>query len=242
MRTVELLWLLTGTSIQHHMEANVAAYLIVPDDIERMANYEKFGIFWELSENMVEASVVFSRPMFLMLDLLRDDNSPVNRRAAETWIRCHLKSYARLLEPFITTLLNRNIIRRPTEKNVPYVYQYHFPLHPQPGQQQHLTIQYFLYMRSFDVDIVDYMLTTLTTLIQFGGVGVLKACNNYSVGTAGMMPSLIQSGLGISTNGKKISLMVWYCTHTYYFCRFIFNRSSKFDISGTSGTYCNQVN
>ncbi|ORZ17804.1 Dopey, N-terminal-domain-containing protein [Absidia repens] len=205
MRTVELLWLLTDTSVQHHVEAIVAAYLIIPDDHERMANYEKFGIFWELSENMVEASVVFSRPMFLMLDLLRDDNSPVNRRAAETWIRCHLKSYARLLEPFIITLLNRNIIRRPTEKNIPYVYQYIVPLHPQPGQQQqqqhqHLTISYFLYMRSFDMDIVDYMITTLTTLIQFGGVGVLKACNNYTVGTAGTMPSLIQSGLGICTN------------------------------------------
>jgi hypothetical protein len=57
-------------------------------------------------------------------------------------------------------------------------------------------------MRSFDIDIVDYMLTTLTTLVQFGGVGVLKACNNYTVGIAGPMPSLIDSGLGISPNGN----------------------------------------
>ncbi|KAI8329724.1 Dopey, N-terminal-domain-containing protein [Chlamydoabsidia padenii] len=200
MRTVELLWLLTDTAVQHHVEAIVAGYLIVSDDVERMANYEKFGIFWELSENMVEASTVFSRPMFLMLDLLRDDTSPVNRRAAETWIRCHLKSYARLLEPFITTLLNRNIIRRPAEKLISYVYQTLYPT--QPNQQQHLTVPYFLYMRSFDIDIVDYMLTTLTTLIQFGGVGVLKACNNYTVGIAGPMPSLIESGLGISTQDQ----------------------------------------
>ncbi|KAI8082733.1 Dopey, N-terminal-domain-containing protein [Halteromyces radiatus] len=193
MRTVELLWLLTDTSVAHHVEAIMASYLIIKDDQERMVNYEKFGIFWELSENMVEVSTLFSRPMFLMLDLLRDDTSPVNRRAAETWIRCHLKSYARLLEPFITTLLNRYIIRRSTEKRIPYVYQSVFP--PQQQDDIYFTVPYFLYMRSFDMDIVDYMLTTLTTLIQFGGVGVLKACSNYTIGDAGLMPLLIESGL-----------------------------------------------
>ncbi|CAO3632308.1 unnamed protein product [Cunninghamella echinulata] len=197
MRTVELIWLLTDISIQHHVESIVANYLIVSNDNERMINYEKFGTFWELSENMVEASTVFSRPMFLMLDLLKDGTTPLNRRAGETWIRCHLKSYARLMEPFITTLLNQYIVRRSTKKTIPLVYQSVYPSSP---NNQEVNVDYFLYMRSFDMDIVDYMFTTLISLVQFGGVGVLEACKNYTVGNTGPMPLLIESGLGISTN------------------------------------------
>lgn len=202
MRTVELIWLLTDISIQHHVESIVANYLIISNDNERLINYEKFGIFWELSENMVEASTVFSRPMFLMLDLLKDGTTPLNRRAGETWIRCHLKSYARLMEPFITTLLNQNIIRRAIKKKIPLIYQSAYPNQASSSNNQEAIIDYFIYMRSFDMDIVDYMFTTLISLIQFGGIGVLEACKNYTVGNAGPMPLLIESGLGISTNGK----------------------------------------
>ncbi|CAO3630393.1 unnamed protein product [Cunninghamella blakesleeana] len=199
MRTAELIWLLTDISIQHHVETIVANYLIIPDDNERVINYEKFGVFWELSENMVEASTVFSRPMFLMLDLLKDGITPLNRRAGETWIRCHLKSYARLMEPFITTLLNQNIIRRPIKKKIPLTYQSAYPNQPSSSNQPDATVDYFIYMRSFDMDIIDYLFTTLISLVQFGGIGVLEACRNYTVGNTGPMPLLIESGLGIST-------------------------------------------
>ncbi|KAF7726823.1 hypothetical protein EC973_008424 [Apophysomyces ossiformis] len=197
MRTVELIWLLTEISPPHQIETIMSNYLIVPNDVERMASYEKFGVFWELSENRLETSTVFSRPMFLMLDLLRDNSTPFDRRAGETWIRCHLQSYVRLLEPFILTMLKKDIIYRTKEKIIHYDEQ-----ELQKGFQEDVIVPYFIYMRPFDMETVDYLFTTLVALLNFGGLGVLKAFRSHSIGVTGPMPSLVQQSLGISESHR----------------------------------------
>ncbi|ORX62705.1 hypothetical protein DM01DRAFT_1314259 [Hesseltinella vesiculosa] len=208
MRTVELIWLVTDAGVAYHVEQIMAKYLIVTKDVDRLASYEKFGVFWELSENMQDTASTFTRPMFIMLDLLREGSSPLDRRAGDSWIRCHLKSYGRLLQPFMTTLLSPQIIRRSVEKTIPYEYQQLYPAAPsmtpspasirQPPPPPAVIVPYYLYMRPFDMDIVDYILTTLNTLIRYGGMSVLKACKNYAVGAANNMAALIEQSLGIT--------------------------------------------
>lgn len=194
MRTVQLLWLLIEASLPHQIETIVSNYLIhQDDDSERLGSYEKFGIVWELSENMPDASIVFSRPMFLMLDLLREGTSPLDRRSGETWIRCHLKSYVRLLEPFIMTMLDKHILRRSEQYKVDWKNQTFLK-----KQQDKMTdIPYFVYVRSFDTGVIDYMFTTLNTLITFGGLNVLKTCKNHQVDTEGPISKAAQVSLGL---------------------------------------------
>lgn len=216
MRTVELLWLLTDASLPHQIETILSNYLIHQpgqDDLERLVNYEKFGIIWELSENMStasaaeEASVVFTRPMFLMLDLLREGASPLDRRAGETWIRCHLKSYVRLLEPFLMRMLDKQITRRSVEYAVQWEHQTLLnsskKKQTEDGATKVTQIPYYVYLKPFDTEVIDYMLNTLNTLITFGGLNVLKTCKNHIVDSEGLIAKAAQASLGIDLSSSK---------------------------------------
>ncbi|KAI9321888.1 Dopey, N-terminal-domain-containing protein [Dichotomocladium elegans] len=193
MRTVELIWLLTEASLPHQIETIITDYLISKDDDERLVNYEKFGVIWELSEDKPETANYFSRPMFLILDLLNEKASPVDRRVCETWIRTHLRSYVRLLDPFVTTMLSNAIIRRPTEKVVAYEHQTLYE-----DQSNNVVIPYYLYMRPFDMSTIDYLFTHLISLTRFGALGFLKACKGHNVDPSAPIVSLIESSLHIS--------------------------------------------
>ncbi|KAI8088322.1 Dopey, N-terminal-domain-containing protein [Thamnidium elegans] len=202
MRTVELIWLLTESSQPYQIETIVSNYLIhQEDDTERLNSYEKFGIVWELSENIPQASVVFSRPMFLMLDLLREGNSPLDRRAGETWIRCHLKSYVRLLEPFMMAMLDKHIMRSATTYKVDWKQQTFLK-----KLEKITEIPYFVYLRPFDTGVIEYMFTTLITLITFGGLNVLKTCKHHVVDPDGSVSKVAQAALGLDMT-KSISFL-----------------------------------
>lgn len=197
MRTVELLWLLIDASLPYQIEAIVSNYLIHQDDEqERLSSYEKFGIVWELSDSIPDASSVFSRPMFLMLDLLKEGTSPLDRRAGEMWIRCHLKSYVRLLEPFMVTMLNKHIVRRSAALEVDWKNQ----TLNKKQEDKSTIISYFIYVRPFDTDIIDYMFTTLITLITFGGLNVLKTCKKHTIDSEGVIGKLAQASIDYDTS------------------------------------------
>ncbi|KAI9254739.1 Dopey, N-terminal-domain-containing protein [Helicostylum pulchrum] len=207
MRTVELIWLLTESSLPYQIETIVSNYLIHHQgedddgDTERLNSYEKFGIVWELSENIPQASVVFSRPMFLMLDLLREGNSPLDRRAGETWIRCHLKSYVRLLEPFMMAMLDKHIMRSTATYKIDWKQQTFLK-----KQEKVTDIPYFVYLRPFDTGVIEYMFTTLITLITFGGLNVLKTCKSHVVDPDGSVSKVAQAALGLDMT-KSISFL-----------------------------------
>lgn len=197
MRTVELLWQLIDASLPHQIETIISNYIIHPEnDQEKLSNYEKFGIVWELSDNMPEASVAFSRPMFMMLDLLRDGASPLDRRAGDLWIRCHLKSYVRLLEPFLLAMLDQHILRRPANLSIEWQNQQL----KKKMQNKTTHISYFVYLKAFDTDVIDYMFTTLITLITFGGLNVLKTCKNHTVDNEGKIGKIAQAALEYDTS------------------------------------------
>lgn len=197
MRTVELLWLLIDASVPHQIEAIISSYLINEQEENKWNNYEKFGILWELSENIPEASVVFSRPMFMMLDLLREGASPMERRAGDLWIRCHLKSYVRLLEPFITTLLDKHILRRPAQLTVDWQNQM---LKNDEDKKKETQIDYYIYLRPFDTDIVTYLLSTLVTLVTFGGMSLLRSCKNHTISNESPITELARTAFDYDTS------------------------------------------
>ncbi|KAI8985936.1 Dopey, N-terminal-domain-containing protein [Pilobolus umbonatus] len=195
IRIVELIWKLTEVVHKHQIETILSNYLIVQDNYaERSMNYEKFGILWQLSEHMPDSSTTFSRPMFLMLDLLKDGSSPVDRRAGESWIRCHLKNYVRLLEPFISNICSKNIMKQPAQYNVKWKYQT-----LKKKQEKMTSIDYSIYLKPFDTDIIDYMFSTLITLINFGGLNILKAFKSHNVDKDTTSAKFIQSFLGVDS-------------------------------------------
>ena len=208
MRTVALLWLVIDASFPHQIETILSNFLIHQEDEgERLHNYEKFGILWELSEERPESSIVFSRPMFLMLDLLRDGTSPLDRRAGETWIRCHLKSYVRLLEPFMMDLLDKHILRQPVDYTVDWKNQVF--IKSKTEQEKTTDIPYFVYVKPFDSGVIDYLFTTLNTLITFGGLNVLKSCKSHTLDIESRVTKAAEAtGIPIDTTTTFLDLLV----------------------------------
>lgn len=171
-RTVELIWRVTHQAQPHLIEMIVASYLVDKDVSKRMDAYARFGLFWRLSDENRMPALTFSKPMFLMLDLLRDQSTIAERRAGETWIRCHLRNYTRLLDPIILSLLANQIVWRPatftaTTKDNEEIQTYDIP--------------YFQNARPFDYGVSCYMFETLVAVIKFGGMGALRSFANHHI-------------------------------------------------------------
>ncbi|KAG0004507.1 hypothetical protein BGZ79_009040 [Entomortierella chlamydospora] len=158
LRASQLIWMLQDvTSMSHEVEAAVASYLVSENTNTRVDAYQKFGVFWRLSDDIQHIPTAFVRPMMLMLDSLSSTN-PSNRRAGETWIRSNLKSYPRLLDPLLLVLYDRTIVRNESEETIHNEY---FPVH--------------YYVRNFNQAQVQYVFNTLLTVFRFGGLGFLRS-------------------------------------------------------------------
>ncbi|KAF9398703.1 hypothetical protein BGX21_007403 [Mortierella sp. AD011] len=158
LRASQLIWMLQDvTSMSHEVEAAVASYLVSENTNARVDAYQKFGVFWRLSDDIQHIPTAFVRPMMLMLDSLSSTN-PSNRRAGETWIRSNLKSYPRLLDPLLLVLYDRTIVRNESEETFHNEY---FPVH--------------YYVRNFNQAQVQYVFNTLLTVFRFGGLGFLRS-------------------------------------------------------------------
>ncbi|CAG8446762.1 2882_t:CDS:10 [Ambispora leptoticha] len=156
-RCVQLLWNLQKISSAKYVETVFCEYLTHKDIAVRLSSYEKFGIFWRLSDDSFNVSMAFSQPMFLMLDTLRFEN-PTNRRAGETWMRSQQDSYPKLLDPMITIICNPSIIFRSTEIII---------------DKEKFAL--FLYERPFNQAQVNYVFETMVTVCRVSGQGFLRA-------------------------------------------------------------------
>jgi hypothetical protein len=128
--------------------------------------------------------------MFIMLDLIKGRSTVAEHRAGETFIRCHLRSYTRLLEPIIMGLLEKRIVWRPAT----------FTVTTKADQDEEMIdIAYFQYARPFDWDISDYMFETLMDIVRFGGLGALRSFANYHVLAPSNVSDAFFEKLSIST-------------------------------------------
>ncbi|KAJ3177300.1 hypothetical protein HDU87_004552 [Geranomyces variabilis] len=111
-RTVELLWLLCDVSSPYIVEEVIAQNMSAGTPLAQLDSFEKFGVFWRLSENAgSSANAIFSRPLFLLFDALRS-NHPSIRRGGEAWFRNYVASYSSVVDSLISVLLHKSISRK----------------------------------------------------------------------------------------------------------------------------------
>jgi hypothetical protein len=94
--------------------------------------------------------------MFIVLDALQDDDL-ANRRAAEAWMRCCLKSYLRIIDPILLILLDPAIMRQATSVQVSGV-----------------SVEVYHYLKPFDQAKVQHVLENLLSVARFGGQGFTR--------------------------------------------------------------------
>ncbi|KAF9186710.1 hypothetical protein BGZ51_001791 [Haplosporangium sp. Z 767] len=175
LRVSQLIWMLQDVnSFSHEVETAIASYLVNDNTKSRVDAFQKFGVFWRLSDDIQHSSTAFVRPMMLMLDSLSSTN-PSNRRAGETWIRSNLKSYPRLLDPLLLVLYDQAIVRNKSEETFHNEY---FPVH--------------YYIRNFNQAQVQYVFNTLLTVFRFGGLGFLRSIRHSTI-PPDMVPAVAET-------------------------------------------------
>ncbi|KAF8915027.1 Dopey, N-terminal-domain-containing protein [Mucidula mucida] len=155
-RSVSLIWSLESATKKPHVESILAQTMTSPESRNIQESYEAFGVLWRLTEDNMLPGFRFKVPMMIVLDTLKNDD-PSLKRIGETWMRCSLKSYLRVLDPILFELLDPSIRRTPTTLKV-------------RGKE----IQGYLYERPFDQRYTHHLLEMLLSIIRFGGQGFAK--------------------------------------------------------------------
>ncbi|KAI0361079.1 hypothetical protein OH77DRAFT_1391372 [Trametes cingulata] len=163
MRAVNLIWSLERLCKQPHVEAVIAQSLSArkPDELQDAC--EAFGVLWRLTDDAMLPGVHLKVPMMTVLETLRSDD-PKLRRIGETWMRCSLKSYLRVLDPILFDLFDPSI-------------RYTASTTEMKGKQ----LQGFTYERPFDQRYVNYLLETLLSVVKFGGQGFSKVARTTPI-------------------------------------------------------------
>ncbi|EJU02805.1 hypothetical protein DACRYDRAFT_94483 [Dacryopinax primogenitus] len=156
-RASELIWAVDSIAGHHHVEAVICQGLTAGTIEQRSEMYEAFGILWRLTDDSRMPGFRLKAPMLLVLDGLKSED-PHFRRIAETWMRCSLKSYHRILDPVLHDLM------APAYSGMPRVFSY-----------QGVQVQEFEYERLTDQTRILYLLENLLSLVRFGGQGFGKS-------------------------------------------------------------------
>ncbi|KAG9033005.1 hypothetical protein FRB95_000667 [Tulasnella sp. JGI-2019a] len=156
VRAVQLIWALEYSTRHHHVESILASSLTEFEHRPRIEAYEAFGVLWRLTEDSMLPGARFKIPMMILLDSLRSDDVNV-RRVGETWMRCCLKSYLRVVDPILFELAD------PTIRRV-----------AQTSEFNGRDVRGFLYERPFDVHRFHHLLQTLLSVARFGGQGFTR--------------------------------------------------------------------
>ncbi|KAJ7750196.1 Dopey, N-terminal-domain-containing protein [Mycena metata] len=163
VRAVTLIWSLANATSRSHVESILAQTMNSPESRNVQEGYEAFGVLWRLTEDNLLPGFKFKVPMMIVLDTLKNED-PCLRRIGETWMRCSLKSYLRVLDPILFDLLDPSIRRIPNTTKV-------------KGRELHG----FLYERPFDQRYTNHLLEMLLSIIRFGGQGFAKTACGTSI-------------------------------------------------------------
>lgn len=169
VRAVKLIWDLEACTSSRHVEALIAESLTVRNGLPTYDAYEAFGVLWRLSDDPQFPGFKFRVPLFNVLDTMKSDD-PALRRLGETWMRCSLKSYMRILDPVLYELMDPTVKRTPTTITL-------------EGRE----VKQFNYEKPFDSSRVVYLLDTLVSTLKFGGQGLTKVARSTSMKKAGFV-------------------------------------------------------
>ncbi|PFH49049.1 hypothetical protein AMATHDRAFT_5245 [Amanita thiersii Skay4041] len=173
VRVVSLIWSLDDTTTKPHVESILAQSLTSLEPTKALEAYDAFGVLWRFSEDNLLPGFKMKIPMMLVLDALKSDD-PSLRRVGETWMRCSLKSYLRILDPIVYELLDPSMRRTPTVSKV-----------------KDREIATYLYERPFDERYTSYLLELLLAIIRFGGQGFVKTARSAFIKRS-YHPGLVQ--------------------------------------------------
>ncbi|KIM70102.1 hypothetical protein SCLCIDRAFT_1160646 [Scleroderma citrinum Foug A] len=160
VRAVALVWTLESSTGHHYVESIISQSLNSPDLCRLDEALEAFGVLWRLTEDDTFPGFRLKVPMMIVLDTLRHDH-PSIRRAGETWMRCNLRSYTRILEPIFYDLVDPIIRRKPCRTKL-------------RGKE----VQGYVYEQAFDQRYIHHLLEVLLAVVQFGGQGLAKAARS----------------------------------------------------------------
>lgn len=162
-RAVHLICSLETSTPDSHVESVIAQTMASPESRNVAEAYEAFGILWRLSEDSMVPGFRFRVPLMIVLETLKS-NDPGLYRIGETWMRCSLKSYLRILDPILFDLLDPSIIRTPHAFKV-----------------QKRDLSGYLYERPFDQRLINHLLEVLLSVVTFAGQGFAKAAATSAV-------------------------------------------------------------
>ncbi|KAF8510422.1 Dopey, N-terminal-domain-containing protein [Hysterangium stoloniferum] len=160
VRAVQLVWMLDNVTAHNHVESLIAQSLNPSRSGRLHEAYEAFGVLWRLTDDALFPGFRFKIPMLLVLETLKNSDSDL-RRIGETWMRCSLKSYTRVLEPLLFDLLDPAIRRKPFTKTY-----------------NNFQISGFVYELRFDEHRMNHLLEILISVIKFGGQGFSRVARN----------------------------------------------------------------
>ncbi|KAG2138725.1 Dopey, N-terminal-domain-containing protein [Suillus bovinus] len=191
VRAVSLIWSIESTSRPHEVESIIAQSMCSPESRNVYEAYEAFGVLWRLSEDESLPGVRLKVPLMIVLETLKHDD-PTLRRVGETWMRCNLRSYIRVLEPVLRDLLDPSIHRISRISRV-------------SGKE----IRGFVYERSFDQRYVAHLLEILLSIVQFGGQGFSKSARGTFLRRS-CDPVLLQrlSLAGVDANASYLDALI----------------------------------
>ncbi|KIJ53578.1 hypothetical protein M422DRAFT_73885 [Sphaerobolus stellatus SS14] len=191
-RAVQLTWMLEHATTHHHVESIIAQSLNPSKSRNINEAYEAFGVLWRLSEDSFAPGFRFKLPMLMVLDTLRH-HDPELRRIGETWMRCSLKSYTRVLEPLLHDLLDPSI-RRTSQSST-------YDGHEVTG---------LFYQRPFDQHRMDHLLQALLSFIKIGGQGFSRIARNTQYRKS-VYPGFIEridSARLVSSEGSYVDVLL----------------------------------
>ncbi|RPD65070.1 hypothetical protein L227DRAFT_519769 [Lentinus tigrinus ALCF2SS1-6] len=188
VRAVNLIWALERLGTQPHVESVIAQSLSARQSHELQSACEAFGVLWRLTDDNMLPGVHLKVPMMSVLETLRSDD-PKLRRIGETWMRCSLKSYLRVLDPLLYDLFDPAIRFSPSTTEI-------------KGKQ----LQGFAYDRPFDQRYVNYLLETLLSVVKFGGQGFSKVARSTPISRS-LYSNLLQRLQSVSAAFPEASYM-----------------------------------
>ncbi|GAA5884793.1 hypothetical protein JCM16303_007269 [Sporobolomyces ruberrimus] len=156
VEAAQLLWSVDALLGSRRLESIISLRLSSTEEATRLAAFEAFGNLWRFTEDAQLPGVALRSPMFMMLDSLKAEGLST-RRAAEAWMRCSLKSYIRVLDPLLCSLLDPAISFR---AQIVKVSETRMPI--------------LVYTRPFDQYRIQHVLDSLLALARFGGQGFIR--------------------------------------------------------------------
>ncbi|KDQ15544.1 hypothetical protein BOTBODRAFT_65254 [Botryobasidium botryosum FD-172 SS1] len=156
LRAVQQIWALEKTTGHRYAEPIISQTLTAEESKYSSKDFDAFGVLWRLTDDNLIPGFRLKLPMLIVMDTLKSDDPRV-RRTGETWMRCSLKSYLRVLDPVLFDLMD------PATQRSTVVVSH--------GGRD---IRSFRYERPFDQHRVAYFLDSLLSLVRFGGQSFSK--------------------------------------------------------------------